>query len=652
MGDNIEKNTSVKTDFRSWLVIILGIIVLTVIANYVYKTIPGSSAAGLPPVFDWRNYQGQNWMTSVKDQGDCGACGVFGTVGAMEAIANIEADDPNLDLNLSEQHVVSCAKDDTCEKGTYPGDVLGFIRTTGIVDEVCFPYVATSGNCGEICSDWEDRLAFIQSYSQVPFDNNYSDFASPADYNIPAKGDLIEIGPLAVSMQFGGTFFGDIYVCPVNLIPSESSEPDPSFHTVTMVGYNDIEEYWIMKNQWGSDWPPATGGGYFKVAYGSRCTFRKVWSMKGVTAPDIATLSGRKIRLTNDSEWDGDPVVRDNQIVWSKGESDGSELDVYYLKVPEDPPLNYIPVPIAITDDDIDQITPTICGNTIYYSQEQEVMYVRLLADMPGWSAGDISGPYELCTDEMRVQRRCAGYGYQIDCSDSAVTFVSYDSLLDSERVKRFDLNDSLYYKEKTINSLSVERQPPPDSDYLIDPSRRPQITEDGWRIVYSERIEDYMLEKFQAYYYDGVPPQTQPPPPPFPDFPKFVDQNNSVYQYHVDVDGNTMVWAQAEMYGSDSNIHIKNIVSGYHVTINRPGAQYRPVISGNWIAYFDGPRSDIMLYSINSGTSYAVTDPEETSQRNIHREYLDFQGDTIVWNEMSDTEDWDIYMFKFNPDG
>jgi hypothetical protein len=100
----------------------------------------------LPPKFDWRNHNGKNWMTTVRDQAKCGSCWAYSAVGVVEAKYNIEQG-YSTSVNLGEQYLVSgCGENN-------PGDCLGgykdvaliTFRDIGVGSEKCYPY--QSGNC-------------------------------------------------------------------------------------------------------------------------------------------------------------------------------------------------------------------------------------------------------------------------------------------------------------------------------------------------------------------------------------------------------------------------------------------------------------------------------------------------------------------------
>ena len=64
-----------------------------------------------PSSWDWRNVDGKNWITPIRDQAYCGSCWAFGAVAALEAFYNIKNNDSTIDLDLSEQFLVSCNTD-------------------------------------------------------------------------------------------------------------------------------------------------------------------------------------------------------------------------------------------------------------------------------------------------------------------------------------------------------------------------------------------------------------------------------------------------------------------------------------------------------------------------------------------------------------
>jgi len=259
----------------------------------------GVTAVGAPSSFDWRNYGGQDWMTAVKNQGSCGSCWAFSAVGVVEAIYNIATGNPNLDLNLSEEYLVSdCLWGDSC-CGGWMETALNFIRGSGIPDEGCLPYVDVSGctcgggtcdsnclyigsgvcsdtTCSGRCSDWQTRLLTIDTVGGVSASQ--------------IKQTIVDTGPLSVAMgigsSFGGYFDGDIYRC---------TNDSGINHGVIIAGYSDAGGYWIVKNSWGSGFGE---GGYFKVGYGE-CAIEQA-----VTYADVD--------IVGDSDGDTVPDTIDN----------------------------------------------------------------------------------------------------------------------------------------------------------------------------------------------------------------------------------------------------------------------------------------------------------------------------------------------------
>jgi len=70
----------------------------------------------LPTRLDWRDNNG-NWVTSVKNQGNCGSCWDFSATAQVEAWWQIVNENPTADIDLSEQFVLSCAGAGSCSGG-------------------------------------------------------------------------------------------------------------------------------------------------------------------------------------------------------------------------------------------------------------------------------------------------------------------------------------------------------------------------------------------------------------------------------------------------------------------------------------------------------------------------------------------------------
>ncbi len=220
--------------------------------------------ASLPKKFDWRDNKG-DWMTPVKDQGSCGSCWAHATVAAVEAVYNKEQGKRYLDIDLSEQYLISCSEDagDCCWGWRYLA--LQYLMDHGIPKESYFPY----GDAGCECYWEEDKRVCECNYKDPCSDHSCgestastSDMWKITSFNWVTGKDkiklaLIEHGPVVSNMDiwdWGSSEMG----C--------GTEEINLNHVVAIVGYNDFDGgYWIVRNSLGPYW---NGDGYLKVRYG------------------------------------------------------------------------------------------------------------------------------------------------------------------------------------------------------------------------------------------------------------------------------------------------------------------------------------------------------------------------------------------------
>jgi C1A family cysteine protease len=222
-----------------------------------------------PSSWDWRNVNGENWVTPIRDQEECGSCYAFGAIAAMETMYNIQKNDPNIDLDLSEQFVVSCSQSFPWgNRGCCGGllsETLLFLRTQGVPSESCFPYVAVDANgrdaydcpfgppsndpvkCSDRCSDWKSQVFRINSFYTLYLKESI-------------KIAVSTYGPVMAGFKVYEDFkdySGGIYEHEYGAYAGN--------HLVAIIGYDDSQGYWICKNSWGTSWGE---DGFFRIKYG------------------------------------------------------------------------------------------------------------------------------------------------------------------------------------------------------------------------------------------------------------------------------------------------------------------------------------------------------------------------------------------------
>ncbi|UCE19407.1 MAG: hypothetical protein JSV84_03415, partial [Gemmatimonadota bacterium] len=206
----------------------------------------------LPTTWDWRNVRGTNYVSPIKDQGQCGSCWAFAGVAALESMLKISGSTSGV-LDLSEQFMVSCSDSNYGCDGGYPDETADFLKTTGTPDEPCFRYCACDTPCNNRCTDWGSRVKRVRGWSYQ---------AQQVPVSVTALKSALLKGPLFTTMRV----FFDFYFYKSGIY-RHTLGPWVGNHAIALVGYDDNKKCFIAKNSWNTTWGES---GYFRIAY-SQC---------------------------------------------------------------------------------------------------------------------------------------------------------------------------------------------------------------------------------------------------------------------------------------------------------------------------------------------------------------------------------------------
>lgn len=230
---------------------------------------------------DWRSHGGSDWMTPIKDQGLCGSCWAFGTLAVVESVWKIFQNRPTSNPDLAEQHLLSCSGAGDCVAGGSYGEACNYIKNSGVPNEDCFPYTAADDPCNP-CSDYLQKLARINGYAYV----TQAGYLYSQDIGITSNAAImneLNSHPLIGSMQVYTDFYnytGGVY----EKSPGATSEGG---HCIALIGYDSVNQYWICKNSWGTDWGE---DGYFKIKFNEVDVGKwvvKVWGVSLANKPPV-----------------------------------------------------------------------------------------------------------------------------------------------------------------------------------------------------------------------------------------------------------------------------------------------------------------------------------------------------------------------------
>lgn len=226
--------------------------------------------------WDWRDVNGVNWVGKVLDQGQCGSCVAFGSVATLETQYRINSGFTWLTPSFSPQQLFNC-NGGACDYGWYAESAASALMNKGIVDSACSPYVSgVTGKdvqCRQInCSNMIARTYKIAGYDRP---SSYGGTAS-------AVKEALKKGPLVTNM----TVYNDFMTYTSGIYKSVSNEVAGG-HVVSLVGFNDVERYWIIRNSWGTGWGE---GGFARISYDDKSGIAgSTWLYK--TAKEENTIS-------------------------------------------------------------------------------------------------------------------------------------------------------------------------------------------------------------------------------------------------------------------------------------------------------------------------------------------------------------------------
>jgi hypothetical protein len=209
------------------------------------RTVNPPSPRQYPPEIDWRNYNGKDFITPVKDQGACGSCWAFGCLGTLEALINISANSENPLIDLAEQELLSCSPGSCDGYSIYP--TCEYVRDYGASEEACFPYMA------------DDNIPCSERCTEAPFTNRKIANFDWCFTSIDGLKEYAQYGTIDVRFQVYGDFYsyaGGVYEHVWGNLEG--------WHHVMLLGWSDTDSCWICKNSWGENWGEH---GYFRIAY-------------------------------------------------------------------------------------------------------------------------------------------------------------------------------------------------------------------------------------------------------------------------------------------------------------------------------------------------------------------------------------------------
>ena len=241
-------------------------------------------------IVDWRNRFGRNWITTVRNQGGTVNCWAFATTALYEAMIRIEH---CLWTRRSEGDLARGTGKEGWDFGN-TGEAIRTAEAYGLADPDCFPwsehaslYVAKPHGPTASAIPISATSDRVGRAMRVPTGSS-TNLTTPAQ-----KKDWIdETGPMAMQIDLPASFAA--YGAGVYM--HGDGEAGIGAHVMLVVGFNDDERCWIVKNSYGPAWGEQ---GFIRMSYDRRDAMNNLVAGGGL----LENVGFVGLRGTNPDPW-------------------------------------------------------------------------------------------------------------------------------------------------------------------------------------------------------------------------------------------------------------------------------------------------------------------------------------------------------------
>ena len=321
---------------------------------------PPAASAGRATSVDWRNRWGWPWITQTQDQNPCQACWAFTATAVVESMVRIE----HAVWSKRSEGDVHDGMGTQCDSlGNVPA-ALNWVKNNGIADPACYPW-RTNNPPYTPTADRAGRTVKIPSYTGLG--------------DVERQKVWIDaVGPIGVCFAVYDSFFG--YGSGVYHRLAAPNDRG-GYHCVMIVGYDDAQRAWLIKNSWGTAWGM---NGFGWIGYGE--VEVDAYEKQGVQNTNPDPWTKRRLHSGNFFESGNGATHRNFEMLAT---ANGSQIRHYWRQGGEGGDFGWRAGAVFGNDA---AVCPTFTATT--YNRNMEAIYLTTTRRLHHWFFDQGSGTW------------------------------------------------------------------------------------------------------------------------------------------------------------------------------------------------------------------------------------------------------------------